>query len=492
MPAKSGAQRNGEEFMSSEHAADITARLDRLPQSPYIWRLVVLISLGGCFELYDLLMTGYISPGLIKAGIFSGSGRWFGLPDQAFFASVTFAGLFVGTILFAQIADRFGRRSVFVFSLLWYAAATFIMALQNTSLGIDIWRFIAGVGVGVELVTIDTYIAELVPKRSRGRTFAINQAIQFAAVPIAAILSWLLIDSAPLGISGWRWVAFLPVVGALLVWWIRLSVPESPRWLAQQDRTAEAEAVISAIEAKVAAETHAPLPPPEPAIVESGSANFSEIWQPPYRSRTIMLSVFNFFQTIGFYGFGNWVPALIAAQGITLTKSTGYAAAIAIAYPFGPLICSVFADKIERKWQIVMAACGTAVFGLLFWQGAHSGPVVLIGLGVLITFCNNLLSYAYHAYQAELFPTRVRARAVGFVYSFSRLSTVFTSLMIGFVLTAFGTGGVFGFIALAMVVVMISIGVFGPNTNGRALEEISAGGAAGSQTPALAGIARSM
>jgi putative MFS transporter len=478
--------------MSSEHAANITARLDRLPQSPYIWRLVILISLGGCFELYDLLMTAYISPGLVKAGIFSpGAQGWFGLPDQAFFASVTFAGLFVGTILFAQIADRFGRRSIFVFSLLWYAAATFIMALQNTSLGIDTWRFIAGVGVGVELVTIDTYIAELVPKSSRGRTFAINQAIQFGAVPIVAILSWLLIDAAPLGIAGWRWVAFVPVIGALAVWWIRLAVPESPRWLAQRDRITEAEAVMSAIEAKVAAETKAPLPPPAPAVIEAGLASFSEIWKPPYRGRTIMLSIFNFFQTIGFYGFGNWVPALIAAQGVTLTKSTGYAAAIAIAYPFGPLLCSLFADKIERKWQIVMAACGTAVFGLLFWQSAHSAPVILIGLGVLITVSNNLLSYAYHAYQAELFPTRVRARAVGFVYSFSRLSTVFTSLMVGFILTQFGTGGVFGFIALAMIVVMISIGVFGPRTNGLALEEISAGGDAAPQARPLASAAQS-
>lgn len=477
--------------MSSEHAATITARLDRLPQSPYIWRLVILISIGGCFELYDLLMTGYIAPALIKAGIFTSAGGWFGLPDQAFFASVTFAGLFFGTIIFAQIADKYGRRSIFVFALLWYAAATFIMALQDTSLGIFIWRFIAGIGVGVELVTIDTYVAELVPKKTRGRTFAINQAIQFSSVPVAAALSWLLINAAPLGIAGWRWVAFVPVVGALVAWWIRLSVPESPRWLAQQGRSAEAEAVISAIEAKVAAETRAPLPQPAPPVIETGSASFSEIFQPPYRRRTIMLSVFNFFQTIGFYGFGNWVPALIAAMGITLTKSTGYAAAIAIAYPIAPLVCSLFADKIERKWQIVMAACGTAVFGLLFWKSAQSAPAILIALGVLITFSNNLLSYAYHAYQAELFPTRVRATAVGFVYSFSRLSTVFTSLMIGFFLTNFGNGGVFGFIACAMVVVMISIGVFGPNTNGLALEQISAGGADGAPARPLAGAVQS-
>jgi putative MFS transporter len=84
-----------------------------------------------------------------------------------------------------------------------------------------------------------------------------------------------------------------------------------------------------------------------------------------------------------------------------------------------------------------------------------------------------LLSYAYHAYQAELFPTRIRARAVGFVYSFSRVSTVFTSFMIASFLQNFGTSGVFAFIAFAMVVVMVSIGVFGPRTNNLALEEIS-------------------
>jgi MFS transporter, putative metabolite:H+ symporter len=466
--------------MSSEHhAATITARLDRLPPSRHVWTLVVLISLGGCFELYDLLMTAYVSPGLIKAGIFSaGSGGLFGLPDQAAFASVTFAGLFFGTILFAPIADRFGRRSIFIFSLLWYAAATAVMAAQSTSLSIDFWRFIAGIGIGVELVTIDSYITELVPKTMRGRAFAINQAIQFSAVPIVAVLSWLLVDASPLGIAGWRWVALVPVVGAVVVWWVRLAVPESPRWLAQRGRAAEAERITYDIEQRVAAETGQPLPKPAWAAPDSVvgteiGGGFLEIWQPPYRRRTIMLSVFNFFQTIGFYGFGNWVPALIAAQGITLTKSTEYAAAIAIAYPFGPLLCSLIADRIERKWQIVGAACGTAVFGLLFWQSAHAAPALLILLGVLITTSNNLLSYAYHAYQAELFPTRIRARAVGFVYSFSRLSTVFTSLMIGFFLQEFGAGGVFSFIAFAMVVVMVSIGGFGPRTNGRALEEIS-------------------
>jgi putative MFS transporter len=153
-------------------AAMITARLDRLPASREIWKLVILLSLGGGFELYDLLMTGYVAPGLVRSGIFSaGHTGLFGLPDQAAFASVTFAGLFVGTIGFGYVADKFGRRNVFTWALLWYSIMTVIMACQNSVVWVDIWRFIAGIGIGVELVTIDTYIAELVPKEMRGRAF---------------------------------------------------------------------------------------------------------------------------------------------------------------------------------------------------------------------------------------------------------------------------------------------------------------------------------
>ena len=105
---------------SAPTAASITARLDRLPASREIWKLVILLSLGGGFELYDLLMTGYVAPGLVRSGIFSpGHTGLFGLPDQAAFASVTFAGLFVGTICFGYVADKFGRRKIFTWALLW-------------------------------------------------------------------------------------------------------------------------------------------------------------------------------------------------------------------------------------------------------------------------------------------------------------------------------------------------------------------------------------
>jgi putative MFS transporter len=306
----------------------------------------------------------------------------------------------------------------------------------------------------------------------RGRAFSLSQAIQFAAVPAAALMSWLLLPESPFGISGWRLVAAFPALAAIAVWFIRRRLPESPRWLARQGRTAEADRVTTWIEARVAADLDHALPPPgPPAPEETGTARFAEIWRPPYRRRTIMLSVFNFFQAIGFYGFGNWVPTLLAAQGAGFTKSLEYGFIIALASPASLILFMLFADRIERKFQIVGAACGTAGLGLLFSQAATPAAMILLGIGITAT--NNLMSFAYHAYQAELFPTRVRARAVGFVYSFSRLSTVVNSFMIAYFLAIRGTVGVFAFISAAMLVVVVSIGVFGPRTRGRALEEIS-------------------
>jgi putative MFS transporter len=456
-------------------AAAILARLDRLPATRHIWVMVTLLSLGGMFEFYDLFMTGYVIPGLVKAGLLTGVSLGM-FSGPALFVASTFFGLFIGTFVFGFVADKYGRRAIFTFSMLAYCAATLVMAFQDSGFGVCLWRAIASIGIGVELVTIDTYIAELVPRHMRGRAFAFNQCVQFAVVPIVALLAYILVPLSPLGWDGWRWVVAVGAIGALAVWFLRRAIPESPRWLLTHGRLVEAEAVTAEIESRVLADRGgAALPAVSTHDVEDMTARgtFSEIWQPPYRGRTIMLMVFQFFQTFGFYGFAAWVPTLIAKQtGINLAGSLQYAFIVAIANPFGPLLAMSFADKIERKWQLVGAAVCIGVFGILFSQ--QSAMPLLILFGVLITLSNNVLSYSFHSYQSELFPTRVRARAVGFTYAFSRISTVFASFIIGFFFAHFnGTSGVFGLIAFAMVMVVLSIGAFGPKTRNLELETIS-------------------
>ena len=184
-----------------------------------------------------------------------------------------------------------------------------------------------------------------------------------------------------------------------------------------------------------------------------------------------MLIAFNLFQAAGYYGFASWVPTLLIASGIEVTKSLGYTFIIAIAAPIGPALGLLFTDRIERKWVISGAALAIATAGLAFTQ-AH-GMFGVIACGVALTLANNILSFAYHGYQPELFPTRIRAQAVGFVYSFSRLSTMFSAFVIAALLRSLGPSGVYVFIAGCMIVVAGVIGIFGPRTKGLPLEHIS-------------------
>jgi MFS transporter, putative metabolite:H+ symporter len=452
----------------------VAARLDRLPPSRHIRRLITWLSLGGWFEFYDLFFTAYVALGLFKAGIFKPTTQGlFDLQGFASFVAALFAGLFVGTLAFSWLSDRFGRRSIFTFALLWYSIGAFIMAFQNTPQTIDLWRFIASIGLGVELVNVDTYVSELVPKEQRGPAFAYNQFVMFTAVPIVALLAWWLVPQQFFGLDGWRWVVLIGSIGAAVIWWIRRNLPESPRWLEQHGRVAEADRIVADLEAKIRADIGTELPPPEAVSgeAERKTGSWMEMWSEAYRGRTVMLVIYNLFQTVGYYGFSSWVPTLLISQGIEVTKSLAYTFIIAVAAPIGPLIGVVFADRFERKWQIAGAAAGIAVFGLLFAQQSTAAGVIVCGL--LITLCNNWMSFSFHAYQAELYPTRIRAQAVGFVYSWSRFSAIFSGFIIAFFLGHYGTIGVFGFIAGAMAVVFIVIGGFGPAVTRRRLEAIA-------------------
>ena len=432
----------------------------------------MVLSLGMFFELYDMLYTGYIVPGLIRGGLLTTSPKGvFDPSGVANFIASLFVGLFVGTMLCGYLADRYGRRRIFICALLWYAAANTIMAFQQTAWGLDAWRFVAGIGLGLEIVTIAAYTTEWVPPHVRGRAFACVQAVGFLAVPVAAALAYALVPHAPWGWDGWRWVVLMGALGALFAWWMRRELPESPRWLAQQGRLDEAERLVSDWESKIQAEYGRPLPEPGIAIPVAQGGGFGDLWRPPYRRRVVMLSLFNIFQVVGFYGFSHWVPTLIAKQGIAVTSSMLYASVIAIAAPVGPLLGCMMADRVERKTMIVAMAAMCAACGMGFSQTTN--PAMLIALGMGLTLATNVMSYSYHAYQAEIFPTGIRARAVGLVYAWSRLSSIFVAFIIASTLRQFGSFGVFVLISGAMVIVMVVIGAMGPRTRGRSLDAIA-------------------
>jgi len=449
---------------------EISRRLENLPASSYVWRLVILLSLGGCFEIYDLFFTGYIAPGLIRSGLLTTTTQaFFGFSGIGAFVAATFAGLFVGTFFLGFLADRFGRRAIFTWALLGYSAALVAMACQTTSGGLLLWRFIAGVGIGVEIITIDAYITELVPSWMRGRAFAVNQAVMFIAVPIVAALAWWLVPLSPYGVDGWRWVVLIGAAGSMVIWILRLFVPESPLWLARHGRTEEAFKILKTLEASAGPVNTRPERKAEMLPARTAAkATFADLFKPPYLSLVVLFMVFNFCQAFGFYGFANWVPTLLVEKGITVTKSLQYSFIVAFAYPIAPLLAASFADRLERKWIICGACVAIIAFGTAFSQ--LTAPALLILSGVLLTAANMTMSYAYHAYQTEVFPTSIRARASGMVYSMSRVSAMFSGFIVAYMLRVAGVNGVFGLITSAMILVIIAIATFGPNVRGKPLD----------------------
>ena len=459
-----------------EAARRIEARLDRLPASRHLWFLVALLALGAFFEAYELSLTSLVSPGLVKNGVFLREHGLLGLPDQAAFGAATFLGMFAGALLVGRYADRLGRKLAFTCALLVYTGATLLMAFQTQALWIDVWRFVAGIGLGAEIVTIDAYIAEIVPARLRGRAFSFAVCIQFLAVPVAGALSLVLVPYAFFGIEGWRWVCFIGCAGALLVWITRRSLPESPRWLAQRDAAslARADRIVTDMERRCfGAAAAAQLPPvseapasagpaADPAVDPATDPAATSLFAPAWRNRVVMMTLVQVLTTIGFYGLSNWLPTLLAAQGHTIVKSFEFTLYISLCYPLGPLLFMLFADRIERKWQIAGATLASAILGLAF--GQQSSSLGLIVFGTAVTMANLLIAYGTHAYQAELFPSAIRAKAIGFVYSWGRLAAVFSSLIIGFLLQEAGTDAVFIFLAGTLVVVSVLVSLMGPKT----------------------------
>jgi len=454
--------------------ADVTARLERLPLAWPVARIVVILSLGCFFENYFLQMTAYVAPGMVASGLYTPSAsRFFDTNSVGFFILSGFAGMMLGSSLFGFFADRFGRRPIFVWAMLWYSIMTALMAFQTDALWMNTLRFLSSIGLGLELVVVNTYVTELVSSRVRGRAVAFYQIIALSAVPLSAFVAFALTPLAPWSVEGWRWVMLIGTACIPLAWWFRRGLPESPRWLAAQGREAQADAILSRLERAVEIRRGKPLPAPRLAGPEPRSAqgSFATLFRPPYRRRTMMFIIQQTFMPVAFYGFASWVPTLLIAKGVAVTESLYYAFLIAFAQPVSPLVMSIFADRIDRKWQIAIGGVGS---GLLIWGFAiQTDPLLVVLFGIGVTFCKTIITTAIASYMPECYPTLLRGRGHGLVYGVSRIMAAMSGLIIAFTLARFGINGVAGLIGVSFFMVAFITVLLGPRVKGRTLEEIN-------------------
>jgi putative MFS transporter len=378
--------------------------------------------------------------------------------------------MFLGAALLGRAADRVGRRTAFLLNLSIYSGFTLAGAFSTGATPLIAFRFLAGIGIGAELPLVDAYLSELLPTHLRGRYTVWAYTLGYLGIPAAGLLGRALVPHAPLGIDGWRWLFVAGSLGAVIVWFLRRGLPESPRWLEIVGRFEEADAIVSQMEREAAG--MGPLGDPEPGDPGPGEpARLGVLFRAPYRARMIMLSVFQVFQTLGYYGFGTLVPIVLAAKGYPIVTSLTFTALTFIGYPIGSALSLPIVERVDRRWIIVGSAFLMSLLGLGFGYSSSSAGIIV--LGFLYTTTSNVFSNGLHVFQVEIFPTAVRATAAGTCYGLSRLSSGAMPFVLLPILEHWGAGAMFGVIAAAMWIVMLDIGLFAPSTTRRSLEQVN-------------------
>ncbi|MGH3645457.1 MAG: MFS transporter [Mycobacterium sp.] len=443
---------------------DIGSQLDALPVGRAHRKVVVAIGLGLFFEVYEIFLSGSIATALKSQYHLGGS-------TVALLMASSFVGMFIGAAAFGRIADRIGRRRAFLLNLVWFSVCSLLAAVAPTVALLVAARFLAGIGIGAEYPVADSYLSDVLPKAHRGRLAAWAYTCSFLAVPALGFLALGLSGRTVLGIDGWRILLLMGAVGALFVMFMRRGLPESPRWLAGRGRIDEAQAAVAAFAGgrefvPTSTETNGAR------IPTAVTANpVARLRQAPYRGRMAMLAVFHVFQPFGYYGFGTLAGLVLVARGFDVTSSLLFTALAFFGYPLGSLLSIPLLARFERKFLVMASAAAMAGCGIAF--AVTSSPALIVLFGVLTTSAANVFSNVYHVYQAEIFPSDVRATAVGATYSLSRLSSAALPFVLIPVLDTYGAIAMFTVVVGALVVAIGVLVPFGPRTTGRSLEDIN-------------------
>ncbi len=439
-------------------AVNAGARLDRLPISSFHYRIFWLVGAGMFFDGYDL----YVASGVLASTIQT---KFSTLPQNLQFLSLTFVGMTIGSFVTGFVGDKFGRRFTYQINLLVFGLASLAAAFAQDMTQLIACRFVQGLGLGAEIVVGYSTLTEFVPPKSRGRWLSFMAFLVVAGFPATAILSYLIIPT-----WGWRPMFVIAGIGSLIVWYLRKNLPESPRWLEAQGRTAEAEALMQTIEKEVAAAAGS-LPAPV-ITAPTPQLTAASMFKPPILQRLLVGSWVLITINTLIFGFVIFLPQFFLRQGLTIANSLGYTVVLAGASLVGCACGAFLSDFVGRRWSIIGASLLTIAAG---WVYAHfsaaSDPVIVLSVGfILIVAIYIQTAILFGVYTPELFPTEIRLRATGICNTLGRGATVVSPFVVGYLMVNYQLPGVVWLMIGLLVVQMIAVYFWGVEPARRSLE----------------------
>lgn len=453
--------------MSIDQAAAtrISARIERLPVSPWHWRALSICGVADFMDAFDSLTLAFVMPVLARL--------WkIGPSDIGLLISAGFIGQAIGAVVLSYAAERYGRVKLLAWTLLAIAIFSLLCAWAWDFQSLFWLRTLQGLAIGAEVPIAATYMNEVVMARRRGTfTLGIQTIFGFGVL----ISSFIAAQLAPR--LGWQSLFIIGASPALLALPLPWLLPESPRWLASVGRGEEAEASMRRIEAiasgggkRLLSEPNLDVPPPQGT--EHG---FMRLFDGIYARRTLGCWILMFTNAYVAYSLLTWIPSIFSTvYKLPVEESLNNTFLVGVFGFCGTLTALAIVDRIPRKLYFLIAFVGS---------GASLLTLGVIGVGVPTWLLVTLLSLArafaalsqtgIFVYVPEVYPTRIRALGVGVASAWQRVASVIGPIVIGYVLATFSVSAVYFMFAIVAAIGAANVALLLIEGRGKILEELS-------------------
>lgn len=402
--------------------------LDKPKQRKLLWS-------AGMSWMFDAMDIGIIS--FIAAAL---AAEWSLTPQQTgLFTSINSIGMAVGALLAGALADKYGRKSVLLWTLVIFSIASGLSAAATSFTMLCILRFIAGAGLGGELPVASTLVSESVPAKERGRAVVLLESFWAAGWIASALIAYFVIPT-----YGWQAAFLICAVPALYALYLRKAIQDPPRFT-QQAKQSEQQKL-------------------------SFRERFVAVWSGPHRRSTIMLWVLWFTVVFSYYGMFLWLPSVMMLKGFSLVKSFEYVLIMTLAQLPGYFTAAYLIEKFGRKFVLVLYLLLTA--GSAAWFGSATTEGMLIAAGICLSFFNLGAWGGMYAYTPELYPTKVRSTGVGLAASFGRVGGIIAPYLVGMLVARqVAISSIFWLFFVTIVIGAVAVLWLGTETKGKELEE---------------------